>query len=70
MAAPNETVDELSLAEVQTYVEQTAKLLGLSLPAAIEPQVVENFVRVMAIARPVMEFELPDTIEPAPTFEP
>jgi hypothetical protein len=72
MTAPNKnaTVSELSRAEVQTYVEQTAKLLGLSLPAAVEPQVVENFVRLMAIARPVLEFELPDTIEPAPTFEP
>ncbi|NEQ43342.1 MAG: DUF4089 domain-containing protein [Leptolyngbya sp. SIOISBB] len=56
--------------EVQAYVEQMTQLLGLPLPESIHPQVVENFVRVMAIAQPVLEFELPDTIEPAPTFKP
>ncbi|RZM75485.1 DUF4089 domain-containing protein [Leptolyngbya iicbica LK] len=60
----------MSLVEVQTYVEQAAKLLGLSLPESVEPQVVENFVRVVAIAQPVLEFELPDTLESAPRFEP
>lgn len=54
----------------QIYVEQMAQLLGLPLPESIKPQVVENFVRLQAIAQPVLEFELPDTVEPAPTFEP
>ncbi|WP_236146332.1 DUF4089 domain-containing protein [Leptolyngbya iicbica] len=70
MTAPDEMTGEMSLVEVQTYVEQAAKLLGLSLPESVEPQVVENFVRVVAIAQPVLEFELPDTLESAPRFEP
>ena len=56
--------------EMQAYVEQMTQLLGVPLPESIQPQVVENFVRVMAIAQPVLEFELPDTIEQAPTFKP
>ncbi|MEM6714567.1 MAG: DUF4089 domain-containing protein [Cyanobacteria bacterium P01_C01_bin.147] len=70
MTAPEQTDEPLNRFEVQTYVEQMAQLLGLSLPESVQPSVAENVVRVMAIAQPVLEFELPDTIEPAPTFKP
>ncbi len=70
MLTPHEDQAELSPAELRSYVTQTAKLLGLSLPESIEPGVVENFARLIAIAQPVLEFEVPDTVEPAPTFEP
>jgi len=56
--------------EVAAYVDQMARLLDLSLPTEIRPQVVKNFAQVQAIAQPVLEFELPDKIEPAPVFEP
>ncbi|MEM9817734.1 MAG: DUF4089 domain-containing protein [Cyanobacteria bacterium P01_D01_bin.6] len=70
MTAPEQTDEPLDRFEVETYVEQMAQLLGLSLPESVQPSVAENVVRVMAIAQPVLEFELPDTIEPAPTFKP
>ncbi|MEM1280796.1 MAG: DUF4089 domain-containing protein [Cyanobacteria bacterium P01_H01_bin.152] len=70
MTAPEQTDEPLDRFEVQTYVEQMAQLLGLSLPESVQPSVAENVVRMMAIAQPVLEFELPDTIEPAPTFKP
>ena len=56
--------------EVAAYVDQMTRLLELSVPEAIRPQVAENFAQMQAIAQPVLEFELPDTIEPAPVFEP
>ena len=56
--------------DVQTYVDQTAALLGLKISPEIRPSVVENFERIMAIAQPVLDFELPDNLEPAPTFDP
>lgn len=56
--------------DAATYVDQTAALLGLTIPLEIRDSVIENFELVRAIAEPVLEFDLPDTIEPAPTFEP
>ena len=70
MTVPREAQAELSPSELKSYVAQTTKLLGLTLPESIEPGVVENFARLIAIAQPVLEFEVPDTVEPAPTFEP
>ena len=52
------------------YVEQTAQLLDLPIAPEYRPGVVENFARIAAIATLVMEFPLPDDIEPAPVFEP
>ena len=70
MTSPKQVDDHLNSFEVQAYVEQMTHLLGVSLPESIQPQVVENFERLIAIAQPVLEFELSDMIEPAPTFEP
>ncbi len=53
-----------------SYVDQTAALLGLKIPTEIRSSVIENFDRIIAIAQPVLDFELPDDLEPAPTFEP
>lgn len=52
------------------YVEQTAALLGLEIPPEIRSSVVEQFDRIVAIAQPVLDFELPDDLEPAATFRP
>jgi hypothetical protein len=56
--------------EIEDYVDQMAKILDLNIPPEIRPSVIENFARIRAIAQPVLDFELPDTIEPAPSFDP
>lgn len=56
--------------EPADYVEHTAQLLDLPIAPEYRPGVVENFARIAAIATLVMEFPLPDDIEPAPVFEP
>jgi len=67
MNLPNQSAVEF---EIETYVEQMAQLLDLALPEAVRPQVVKNFAQVQAIAQPVLDFPLPDHIEPAPIFQP
>lgn len=52
------------------YVEITAELMGLELTSEYLPGVVDNFQRLTQIAALVNEFELPENIEIAPTFEP
>jgi hypothetical protein len=52
------------------YVEQTADLLGLTLPDEYKDSVVENFSQLSAIAQQVMEFPLPPHTEIAPVFKP
>jgi hypothetical protein len=56
--------------EVKVYIEQTAKLLDLPIPQECEQGVMDNFVRMQAIAALVTEFPLPDDIETAPVFQP
>ena len=51
-------------------VDQMAALLGLPLQPDHRPGVIENFVRIRAIAQLVTEFPLPEEIEIAPVFEP
>lgn len=52
------------------YVDQTALLLNLNLPEEYRDGVVTNFERIQIIAKLVLEFPLPEDIEPAPIFEP
>ncbi len=52
------------------YVEQTAQLLDLPVAPEYRESVVENFAKISAIANLVMDFPLPENIEPAPVFEP
>ncbi|MEM9164881.1 MAG: DUF4089 domain-containing protein [Cyanobacteria bacterium P01_F01_bin.4] len=54
----------------ETYVQQTAHLLNLTIPPEQMASVVKNFELVQAIAQPVLDFPLPDTLESAPRFEP
>jgi len=55
---------------VDEYVKQTASLLNLSLHPDHQPGVVENFTKIMAIAKIVNEFPLPAEVESAPVFKP
>ena len=52
------------------YVTQMALLLELPLDTECQPDVVENFARIMAIAQLVLEFPLPNEAEAAPVFRP
>ena len=57
-------------ANLAKYVEQAAQLMELSLTREYLPGVIDNFTRIAAIAPLVTEFNLPEEIEAAPTFEP
>ncbi|MFQ3583704.1 MAG: DUF4089 domain-containing protein [Cyanobacteriota bacterium] len=54
----------------KVYVDQVAKVLQLPLQPDHRPGVVENFARILPIAKLVLEFPLPQTVEAAPTFDP
>ncbi len=56
--------------DTKIYVEQMALLIGLNLREEYKDGVVANFERIKNIAKLVNEFELPEEIEIAPTFEP
>jgi 1-carboxybiuret hydrolase subunit AtzG-like len=54
----------------ETYVDTAAALIGLPIAPAHRPGVVVNFERLAQMAAVVMEFPLPDGVEPAPVFRP
>ncbi|MFW6264132.1 MAG: DUF4089 domain-containing protein [Cyanobacteriota bacterium] len=56
--------------EIAEYVEVAAQLLNVPLTAQYREGVVDNFVRIAAIAKQVNDFPLPEEIEPASIFEP
>ena len=53
----------------ETNVDQMAQLLQLPLHPDHRAGVIENFARFLPIAQQVLEFPLPPTVEPAPTFD-
>jgi len=60
----------LEVADIKVYLAQSAKLLNLPIPEECEQGVLDNFVRMQAIAALVNEFPLPEDIEIAPIFQP
>lgn len=52
------------------YVEQISQIIDLPLNPEQVPGVVKNFATIASIASLVMEFPLPEDIEPVPIFEP
>jgi hypothetical protein len=54
----------------ERFVDAAAPAVGLALDPRHRPGVVENIGRVAQIARLVMEFPLPDEVEPGPVFTP
>ena len=54
----------------ETDVERLAAQVGLSIAPASRAAVARHLAALLAAARLVDEFPLPDTIEPAPRFEP
>ena len=70
MSNPDQLPQPNTPADLETYVQQTARLLGLSIPPEQMASVVENFAQVQRIAESVLEFPLPDSLEATPRFEP
>ncbi|PSN20423.1 DUF4089 domain-containing protein [filamentous cyanobacterium CCP5] len=56
--------------DVAGYVEAVSAAIGLPIPEETRDGVIDNFERIWQVARPVVEFPLPDDLETAPTFEP
>lgn len=52
------------------YIEQMSIILDLPLQPEHKTGVIQNFETIIKIAQLVTEFPLPETIEPAPKFEP
>ena len=52
------------------YVDTISQLVDLPIDPEHRPGVVQNFERIMTIAKLVTEFPLPEDIEAAPIFEP
>ncbi|MGF1569823.1 MAG: DUF4089 domain-containing protein [Nodosilinea sp.] len=67
MAPPTPPADAF---DSTTYVEAMAAALGLALPESLKPGVIANFEHIRAVAQPVVDFSLPDSVESAATFQP
>lgn len=52
------------------YIEQMSIILDLPLQPEHKIGVIKNFETIIKISQLVNEFSLPETIEPAPKFEP
>jgi hypothetical protein len=53
----------------ESYIETSAKALGLSLEPNWRPAITANLETIFKIAAAADAFELPDEAEPAPIFE-
>ncbi len=54
----------------ESYVDAVSQLIGLPIPPEHRSGVELNIVRAGAIAKPLLAFELPDTVEMAGVFRP
>ncbi len=55
---------------IKEYIEQTSVIINLPIAAEFMPGVIDNLTRIAEISTLVTEFDLPETIEAAPIFEP
>lgn len=62
--------DESLSIDIDRWVDQTAAVMDLPLSPDHRPGVVDNASRIWAIAQLFLDFPLPETIEPAPVFDP
>lgn len=56
--------------EIQRYVAAAAQAQGLTLDVEQLRRIVTVFTRNADLAKLVLEFDLPETVEPAPVFNP
>jgi hypothetical protein len=60
-------VDTLAIEQV---VDATAAAVGMPIPPACRPGVIENYERMQRIAQAFLQFPLDFEVEPANTFTP
>ena len=60
---------EKKIPNAAEYVDTISKLVDLSIDPEHRPGVIQNFEHIMAIAKLVTEFPLPEDLEAAPIFE-
>lgn len=75
MTSPNATPSDMSQSASKTelspgVIRALAQQMGLQLSAEQEVAVQGHWLALAAIAHPLMQLELPQTLEPAPRFEP
>jgi hypothetical protein len=56
--------------DIARLVDEAAKALGLPIPDQYRANVIVNYERSLAIARPLLEVDLDDELTPAPVFRP
>lgn len=56
--------------DAEAYLEATAAAMNLTVAPEWKAAVLDNLVRSRQIAQAVLNFPLPDTIEPASVFKP
>jgi hypothetical protein len=56
--------------DIRAYVAAAARAQGMVLDGGQLEQAVAVFTRTAAIAAPLLAFELPEEVEPAPVFRP
>ena len=54
----------------EIYLDQMAALVGTTVPDEYRAEVIAYLKLTHTIARPMLEFELPEDAEPAPVFRP
>jgi hypothetical protein len=56
--------------DVARLVDEAAKAIGLPIAPEYRANVIVNYERSLAIARPLLEVELDDELTPGPVFRP
>ncbi|WP_341911221.1 DUF4089 domain-containing protein [Ferrovibrio terrae] len=56
--------------DAEAFLDATAAAMNLSIDPAWRPAVLDNLVRSRQIAQAVLNFPLPDEVEPASVFKP
>jgi len=56
--------------DIARLVDEAAKALGLPIAPEYRANVILNYERSLAIARPLLEIELDDELTPGPVFRP
>jgi hypothetical protein len=56
--------------DIEQYIDAVAPAVGLSVPDEYRASLVTYLTLAFAVAKPLMEFELDETVEPAPIFRP
>ncbi|PSB12583.1 DUF4089 domain-containing protein [filamentous cyanobacterium CCP2] len=60
----------LSENNIPDLVDRLSAFLDLPIPPDCRPGVIANLERTATIAQLVLDFPLPETIEPSPVFQP